>query len=152
MTGEDGGVVPELRGLHAWLAVHVQSPLRDAMIARDPLGVTLYGDVRNFSRPEKRKVLAALRDEASRYTYFRNQDWNSAPFGALATADMADDFKALLQSPDRSPAHQALLDCVLDAMVQAASCRCTALWRNTWARNTSPYASQRNCRPSVCWP
>ena len=116
MTGEDGGVVPELRGLHAWLAVHVQSPLRDAMIARDPLGVTLYGDVRNFSRSEKRKVLAALRDEASRYTYFRNQDWNSAPFGSLATADMTDEFKALLLSPDRSPAHQALLDCVLDAM------------------------------------
>ncbi len=121
MTGEDGGVVPELRGLHAWLAVHVQSPLREAMIARDPLGVTLYGDVRHFSRPEKLKVLAALRDEATRYTYFRNQDWNSAPFGALATPDMADDFKALLQSPDRSPAHQALLDCVLDAMVHGSA-------------------------------
>ena len=121
MTGEDGGVVPELRGLHAWLAVHVPSPLREAMIARDPLGVTLYGDVRHFSRPEKRKVLDALRDEATRFTYFRNQDWNSAPFGALATDDMAEDFKALLQSPDRSPAHQALLDCVLDAMVHGSA-------------------------------
>ena len=121
MTGEDGGVVPELRGLHAWLAVHVPSPLRDTLIARDPLGVTLYGDVRNFSRSEKRKVLAALRDEATRYTYFRNQDWNNPPFGALATPDMAEDFKALLESPDRSPAHQALLDCVLDAMTHGAA-------------------------------
>lgn len=116
MLGQDAGIVPELRGLHAWLAATTSGELRRELIERDPLGVVLNGDVRNFSRAEKLQVLQALRDEATRYTYFRSQNWTSHPFGALATADMEGDFKALLQSADRSPPHMALLDCVLDAL------------------------------------
>jgi hypothetical protein len=116
MLGEDGGVVPELRGLHAWLAALAPQALRSELIHRDPLGIVLYGDVRHFSRTEKLLVLQALRDEATRYTYFRNQNWASNPFGALATGDMADEFRNLLQSVDRSPPHLALLDCVIDAL------------------------------------
>lgn len=116
MLGEDAGIVPELRGLHAWLAATASGDLRRQLIERDPLGVVLNGDVRNFSRAEKLDVLNALRDEATRYTYFPNQNWVSHPFGALATAEMEDDFKALLQSADRSPPHFSLLNCVLDAL------------------------------------
>lgn len=116
MLGQDGGVVPELRGLHAWLAAVAPEALRRELIDNDPLGVVLNGDVRNFSRAEKLQMLQALRDEATRHTYFRSQNRTSHPFGALATADMGDDFKALLQSTDRSPPHVALLDCVLDAL------------------------------------
>jgi len=116
MQGEDAGIVPELRGLHAWLASTESRQLRRELIEEDPLGVVLNGDVRNFSRTEKLGVLRALRDEATRYTYFRSQNWASRPFGALATADMEGDFQALLQSTDRSPPHFSLLDCVLDAL------------------------------------
>jgi len=116
MQGEDGGIVPELRGLHAWLAAMASGELRRSLIERDPLGVVINGDVRQFNREEKLQVLQALRDEATRYTYFRNQHWISHPFGALATTDMESDFKVLLQSPDRSPPHLALLNCVLDAL------------------------------------
>jgi hypothetical protein len=116
MLGEDAGIVPELRGLHAWLAATASGELRRELIERDPLGVVLNGDVRNFSRIEKLQVLNALRDEATRYTYFRSQNWASHPFGALATEDMEGDFKALLQSANRSPPHMALLDCLLDAL------------------------------------
>lgn len=116
MLGEDAGVVPELRGLHAWLAAIAAGPLRIELIDRDPLGVILSGDVRSFTRPEKLRVLDALSNEAKRYTYFRNQNWVSQPFGALATADMEEDFRSLLRSADRSPAHLALVDCVLDAL------------------------------------
>ncbi len=117
LLGEDGGVVPELRGLHAWLATTVVAGgTRAELIDNDPLGVVLHGDVRHFSLEDKRHLLYALHAEASRYTHFRSQNWTSKPFGALASADMQDDFKAALQSPDRSPAHLALLDCVLDAM------------------------------------
>ncbi|MFZ3084967.1 NACHT domain-containing protein [Rhodoferax ferrireducens] len=116
MLGQDAGIVPELRGLHAWLAATASEELRRELIERDPLGVVLNGDVRAFSRTEKLQVLDALRDEATRYTYFRNQNWASHSFGALATADMAGDFKALLQSADRNSPHLALLDCVLDAL------------------------------------
>src|SRR5450830_447232 len=116
MLGEDAGIVSELRGLHAWLAATASGDLRRELIERDPLGVVLNGDVRNFNRTEKLDVLNALRDEATRYTYFRRQNWASHAFGALATADMEGNFKTLLQSADRSPPHLALVDCLLDAL------------------------------------
>ena len=116
MLGRDAGVVPEMRGLHAWLAALAPESLRRALIAHDPLGIVLYGDVLHFSRTEKRQVMDALRVEAESYVYFREQNWTGKPFGALATRDMADDFKAVLMSADRSPAHLALVDCLLDAL------------------------------------
>lgn len=117
MLGLDAGVVPELRGLHAWLAALAPANLRKELIDRDPLGAVLNGDVRHFNRSEKLHVLDALRSEATRYSYFRNQNWASKPFGALATKDMESDFRQQLQSTDTSPAHLALLDCLLDALV-----------------------------------
>ena len=116
MLGHDAGVVPEMRGLHAWLAALAPESLRRELIAHDPLGIVLYGDVRHFSRAEKLQVINALRAEAESYLGFREQSWTSKPFGALATRDMADDFKAVLMSADRSPAHLALVDCLLDAL------------------------------------
>lgn len=115
MAGNDGGIVPDLRGLAAWLAAHCRSA-RDELIAREPLGVVLYGDVRSFPPDDKRRVLAALRDEAERYPNFRSQDWTAAPFGALATPDMVPAFMELLASPSRTEADIALLDCALDAL------------------------------------
>ncbi|MDP3807167.1 MAG: hypothetical protein Q8R19_11575 [Hydrogenophaga sp.] len=116
MQGEDGGVVPALRGLHAWLAVAAGAQVRENLIARDPLGLVLHGDVRGFTVTEKIRLLDALKREATRYTHFRSLNWASKPFGALATSDMQAHFQALLRSPDRSPTHLAVLDCVLDAM------------------------------------
>lgn len=116
MQGEDGGVVPALRGLHAWLAVVAGAHARENLIARDPLGLVLHGDVRSFTPTEKIRLLEALKREATHYTHFRSQNWASKPFGALATPDMQTHFQAMLRSSDRSPAHLAVLDCVLDAM------------------------------------
>lgn len=116
MTGEDGGVVTDLRGLAAWLAVHCSSERRQPLIERDPLGVVLYGDVRNFPVPDKQRVLTALKTEAQRYPWFRSEDWTSSPFGGLGTLDMAPTFREILSSPSRAEADQALLDCVLDAI------------------------------------
>lgn len=116
IQGEDGGVVPELRGLHAWLAVVADESVRSILIAHDPLGLVLHGDVLNFRPTEKVKLLQALQQEAERSSHFRQQNWAGRPFGALATLDMQAHFKEWLQSPDRSDTHQAVLDCVLDAM------------------------------------
>lgn len=116
MQGNDGGVVPALRGLHAWLAVAAGAQVRENLIARDPLGLVLHGDVRDFSATEKVRLLAALKEEATRDPHFRSQNWTSQPFGALGTPDMQPHFQTMLRSPDRSPAHLAVLDCVLDAM------------------------------------
>ncbi|NBW49538.1 MAG: hypothetical protein EBR49_05520 [Betaproteobacteria bacterium] len=116
IQGEDGGVVPELRGLHAWLAVVTDKSVRSTLIDQDALGLVLHGDVLGFSVDEKKSILQALQREAQRYAHFRNQNWANRPFGALATEDMEPAFREWLESPDRSPAHQAVLDCVLDAM------------------------------------
>lgn len=116
MQGGDGGVVPALRGLHAWLAVVASAHVRENLIDRDPLGLVLHGDVRGFTTTEKIRLLEALKREATRYTHFRSQNWASKPFGALATPDMQTHFQAMLRSSDRSPAHLAVLDCMLDAM------------------------------------
>ena len=59
VTGGDGGVVSELRGLSAWLAVHSKAS-RAEIVERDPLGTILYGDVRGFSPDEKRRLLDCL--------------------------------------------------------------------------------------------
>jgi len=115
MAGEDGGIVPDLRGLAAWLAVHCRSA-RAELVERDPLGVVLYGDVRDFPTDDKRRVLSALRSEAEGYANFRFQDWAAAPFGALSAPDMVPMFLELLALPSRKESDIALLDCALDAL------------------------------------
>ncbi len=116
ITGEDGIVVAELRGLSAWLAAFCKSQ-RHAIIERDPLGVVLYGDVQKFTREEKRQVLDGLQREAEHFSGFRSWRWATSPFGALATEDMASEFHEILAVADRSETHQALAACVLDAMI-----------------------------------
>lgn len=115
MSGLDGGIVEPLRGLHAWLAVTCP-PQRGILIDRDPLACVLYGDVRTFRSDDKRRVLDGLRREAERFVWFRNGNWDAHPFGALGSVDMVPEFAALLEAVDRSPAHQSLLDCTLDAI------------------------------------
>lgn len=115
MVGKDGGIVPDLRGLAAWLAVQSRSA-RSQLVDRDPLGVVLYGDVRGFPTDDKRRVLAALEGEAMRYPHFRSENWTAAPFGALATPDMLPVFHELLAKPSRNETDVALLDCALDAL------------------------------------
>ena len=115
LTGEDGGVMPDLRGLAAWLSVHCRGGC-PMLIERDPLGVVLYGDVRNFPVADKLRVLSALETEARNYPWFRSDDWSASPFGALGTMDMAPQFREILASPSRTEADQALLNCVLDAI------------------------------------
>ncbi len=115
MSGADGGIVDPLRGLHAWLATRCEQE-RPALIDRDPLGIVLYGDLKLFSTEEKKQVLHALHREAQRFAWFRKGHWEAHPFGALGTLDMAATFHDLLTASNRSPAHQSLLGCVLDAI------------------------------------
>lgn len=119
MTGEDGGVVADLRGLGAWLSVHCRSG-RHALIERDPVGVVLYGDVRNFPAQDKLHVIEAWKREVQRYPWFVSERWSSsssnAAIGALCTKDMETSLREILTSPSREEAEQALLDSVLDAI------------------------------------
>lgn len=131
MTGDDGTVVTELRGLSAWLAAHCQDSRMD-LIERDPIGVGLYGDLRGLSLDEKRALLSSLGREGvqldplsdplarndflfSRIDAFRER---VMAFGVLATSDMEPALREVLQDDNRAQDHQVFTDFVLRVLEQ----------------------------------
>ena len=117
ITGEDGTVVTEMRGLSAWLAAHCKKARAD-LIERDPIGVGLYGDIGQFSRDEKQALLKALPREDDRLVPVLS---TAAPFAALATPDMEPVLKEVLTSHSRSRDHQMLAAFVLQVLAQGAA-------------------------------
>ncbi len=115
VTGKDGIVVSELRGLSAWLAALCTGG-RGEIIDRDPLGVVLYGDARMFGIQDKLRLLGGLRREAKKNPWFHSPDWTTSPFGALATPDMEEEFERILSGTERDEGYQLFARCVLDAM------------------------------------
>lgn len=115
MQGFDGRPVEPLRGLFAWLVVH-HLPDRARLIQLDPLGVVLNGDVAALGKADRLLLLNALGEAARQDRWFRRDAWVSHPFGPLATADMEPTYEGLLRASARDDAHQAFMDCVLDAL------------------------------------
>lgn len=121
ITGGDGAVVTEMRGLSAWLAAHCQEA-RMNLIERDAIGVGLYGDIRGFSLDEKRKLLAFLRREGDRIDpwFDPRSDFQvdafrerAVIFGALATPDMEPALREILEDGKRDLDSQVFVDFVL---------------------------------------
>ena len=107
MTGEDGGIVSELRGLSAWLAAHCLEARRE-LIERDPEGVAAYGDAGVFTRAEKRRLLECLCPV--------NPSLDASRFTSLITPDMVPVLRDLLSDSRRDGEHRNLvlfLLCVL---------------------------------------
>ncbi len=110
MTGADGIVVTEMRGLSAWLAAH-NKDARAYLIEQDPVGVGLYGDIGGFFADEKRALLYSLKGEKRRLDY---PGWRQAmAFRALAAPDMEPALKDVLTDSDRGEAHQLVADLAL---------------------------------------
>ena len=115
MTGEDGIVVTEMRGLSAWLAALCREA-RSALSERDPVGVGLYGDIRGFSHDEKRELLDSLSRESNRL-YSDGFIWETAAaFGALATSDMEPVLKEVLNDSGREEKEQLFAEFVLNVL------------------------------------
>ena len=109
LTGEDGMVVSELRGVSAWLAAHC-AQARKELIARDPTGVGLYGDIRRFSLDEKRELLIALKHHVSGLENI----YHAAPaFAGLATTDMEPALREILEDPNLAEEYEEFVDFVL---------------------------------------
>jgi predicted NACHT family NTPase len=99
LMGVDGHPAPELRGLHAWLAVHLPEHA-DLLIGADPYGVLTYGDAASLA-PSSCAGLVRELDRLSRNNpWFRSGNWQSLPIGALARQDMVPEFRAVLNNPD----------------------------------------------------
>ena len=115
ITGDDGIVVTEQRGLSAWLAAHCRKA-RVQIIERDPVGVALYGDIREFSTGEKRKLLASLHREALR---LESAFGAAAAFGPLASPETEEEIREILLDPPRDVAHQQFVGFVLRVLACA---------------------------------
>jgi predicted NACHT family NTPase len=99
LMGVDGHPSAELRGLHAWLAVHLPEHA-DQLIEADPYGVLTYGDAASLSRSSCAYLVQALGRLSKSNPWFRSGNWQSHSIGALARPDMVDEFHAVLANPD----------------------------------------------------
>ena len=128
MTGEDGTVVTEMRGLSAWLAAY-SSEARGDLIERDPIGVGLYGDIREFSLEEKGCLLVSLQAHMSRFgnLSWTNVVWRSAEaFGSLANPDLDQALRTILENTSREREHQLAAEFVLRVLSKGGPLPC--LW------------------------
>lgn len=116
MCGKDGRPVAALRGFNAWLAA-LHRDTRPRTVAKDPLGVVLYGDPSRFNADEKKDLFQELAKAAQENPAFRSENWAAQPFGALGTRDMLGFFEIALASPQRDDAAQMYVDCILDVIL-----------------------------------
>lgn len=115
VTGHDGVVVSELRGLSAWLGAH-SKPSRTEVIACDPLGIVLYGDASRFSPDEKRSLLAGLQQEASANPWFIRTLQLDSRLGDLVSSDMEEDYCEILADPSRKDSWQSFIVILIEAL------------------------------------
>lgn len=120
MTGYDGGIVSELRGLSAWLAVHSPES-RKEIIARDPLGVILYGDIRSLSAEEKYKILRHIANETKKNPWYTQVIGYDSHLEYLATPDMREYIQNILTEPTRNSTQQSLVNFLLEVLQHGSS-------------------------------
>ena len=116
ISGPDGNVVSELRGLSAWLATH--SPVaRHHLIQRDPIGLVLYGDIQALSSADQHQ---ALFDSLVRHPRQLEPTYRTAPaFAALATPTMQPVLERAIRNPPDGPDGELVADFVLRVLREA---------------------------------
>ena len=115
MTGYDGRIVSELRGLSSWLAAHSKE-CREEITICDPLATVIYGDVRNFSVKEKRQIFTYLNVEAGRNPWFIKVIRMNPRLADLASSNMEEYFREVLTSSTRNDAHQSFVEFLLETL------------------------------------
>ncbi len=120
ISGADGVVVTEMRGLSGWLASQCNGA-RGILIERDPIGVALYGDIRDFLTHEKTRLLRMLGRREVLAPVWRETTWFEigSVFGALASPDMEPVIDDILSEPSRDSDHEGLIQFVLSLLWQA---------------------------------
>ncbi len=115
ISGYDGIVVSELRGLSAWLAAHSKSS-RAELIARDPLGTVLYGDAEHFSPEEKRLLLDGIERQTAANPRLITTLQLDSRLGDLVSSDMENHVREILTSPAREDSWQSFIVILLEAI------------------------------------
>ena len=119
MTGDDGIVVTELRGLSAWLAAFDRAS-RLALVESDPVGVALYGDVSSFRRDEMEHLLHAI---AERADGIRPRNWPTVALTSLINEHSVAVLTRYLNEDDRAEGRQSAVGLLLHALSHATGAR-----------------------------
>ena len=119
MTGDDGIVVTELRGLSAWLAAFDRAS-RLALVESDPVGVALYGDVSSFRRDEMEHLLHAI---AERADGIRPRNWPTVALTSLINEHSVAVLTRYLNEDDRAEGRQSAIGLLLHALSHATGAR-----------------------------
>jgi len=114
ITDANNRAPTELRGVHAWLTVHLARLGRtddaSTLVEADPISALFYGDVASFDTQLRRTLLYALSEDDP---YFRSQAKGDTAIAGLAGEDLAEDFRVILN--DVNSQHHLMIT-VLDAL------------------------------------
>ena len=111
MTGDDGLVATELRGLCGWLAT-ISKSARATLIEFDPRGVGLYGDTDKFFIEDK---IALLRSLAA-----QPLSSETAVYDGLAVSELSLTIRELLVESDRSQERQEFAVGIIGAVANGS--------------------------------
>ncbi len=121
VTGRDGVVMPEFRGLVAWFTAQARST-QSEIISRDPVGTILYGDASRFPLDKKRLLLDRLMAEVegNGRSMITSLDSLSPRLGGLMTPDMTDNVREILDDSSRDESRQIFTVIMLKALNHSA--------------------------------
>ena len=118
MSGYDGMIVTELRGLCAWLAT-LSLTARNEIIARDPLGTVLYGDLTIFSNESKSQILWNLNNLAKENFWFILTIKLDSRLGDIVSNELEGIISNFLNDPDREDRRQSLVNFLVSTLEHA---------------------------------
>lgn len=118
MSGHDGMIVTEMRGLCAWLAVH-SNIARKEIISRDPLGTVLYGDVAGFPVDVKELIFRELEKVSERDRRSLITIELDPRLGDLLSKELKNEILAVLEDPARDGRRQSLTLFLVRALCHA---------------------------------
>ncbi len=117
ISGADGIVVTEMRGLSGWLAALCPQS-RDLLTDRDPVGVALYGDLSVFSTVDKRQLMEVIGSRDALLPLrldARSREMETA-LAPLTSDDMEPTLVEILSNPSRDPEHESLVQFLLSLL------------------------------------
>ena len=120
MSGFDGMIVTELRGLGAWLAT-LCGIIREEFITHDPLGTVLYGDVAHFPVQVKERILRELEkvSKSKESHWFLDTIEFDSRLGDLLSTELAGIVLEILEDPARDSGRQSLTLFLVKALCYA---------------------------------
>ena len=123
----DDRIVTDLRGLGAWLGA-LSAEARSEMIASDPVGMGLYGDISEWPVDDRRTLLENLIDQARPedlrgIRWFdkderRYRDWTAWGFGGLCKPDMINTLEEYVGPAHRAAVPSHILEFLLRSLTE----------------------------------